>query len=52
MYLINHSWSNFLIEVSWRVRFSLIWYTDRSKTKDGTGGVYAYGTRKKLSYNL
>lgn len=52
MYLINHSWSSFLTEVSWRVDFSLNWYTDWSKTNEGTCDMYAYDTRKKLSYNL
>jgi hypothetical protein len=31
----------------------LIWYTDGSKTKKGTGaGVYGYGTRQKLHFTL
>jgi hypothetical protein len=31
----------------------LIWYTDGSKTKKGTGaGVYCHGTRWKLTFSL
>jgi ribonuclease HI len=31
----------------------IIWYTDGSKTSNGTGaGVYCYGTRRRLSFSL
>jgi hypothetical protein len=50
---------DFLIEVNGKGGFQpdrnggLIWFTDGSKTKKGTGaGFCCHGTRRKLSFNL
>jgi hypothetical protein len=39
--------------VSTRQKGAIIWYTNGSKTRNGTGsGMYCYGTRRKLNFSL
>jgi ribonuclease HI len=59
MSMKNPSHSDFLIEVNGKRDINpietggLIWFTDGSKTKKGTGaGMCCQGTRRKLSYSL
>jgi hypothetical protein len=58
MLRMNLSWSGFLTVVNGKSALRsveegrLIWYTDGSRTINGTGaGVYSYGTRWELSFS-